>query len=44
MGKEFTYYSVFTCPVSKDQSTPENPPMMLPCGHVRCQMYYLCCQ
>ena len=38
LGNEFTYYSVFACPVSKDQSTPENPPMMLPCGHVLCQM------
>ena len=25
---------VFTCPVSKEGATPDNPPMMLPCGHV----------
>jgi hypothetical protein len=28
------FHSIFTCPVSKEQSTPENPPMMLLCGHV----------
>jgi hypothetical protein len=31
------YHSVFTCPVSKEQSTKENPPMMLVCGHVMCK-------
>jgi hypothetical protein len=28
------YHSVFTCPVSKEQSTNENPSMLLLCGHV----------
>ncbi|KAG8861220.1 hypothetical protein FRB96_003170 [Tulasnella sp. 330] len=28
------YHSVFACPVSKEQSTEKNPPMMLSCGHV----------
>lgn len=28
------YHSIFVCPVSKGQTTDENPPMMLPCGHV----------
>jgi hypothetical protein len=28
------YHSIFTCPVSKEQSTAENPPMRLVCGHV----------
>jgi hypothetical protein len=27
-------HQVFTCPVSKEGATPDNPPMMLPCGHV----------
>ncbi|KAG8907389.1 hypothetical protein FRB99_004414 [Tulasnella sp. 403] len=28
------YHSIFACPVSKEQSTDKNPPMMLTCGHV----------
>ncbi|KAI0064615.1 hypothetical protein BV25DRAFT_1881953 [Artomyces pyxidatus] len=31
---ENRYHSVFACPVSKDQSTEQNPPMMMSCGHV----------
>jgi len=31
---EFRFHSVFACPVSKEQSTEDNPPMMMPCGHV----------
>jgi hypothetical protein len=31
------YHSVFACPVSKEQGTEENPPMMMPCGHVLCK-------
>ncbi|GAA6006841.1 hypothetical protein JCM10207_009112 [Rhodosporidiobolus poonsookiae] len=30
----YRYHSVFACPVSKEQSTAQNPPMLLPCGHV----------
>lgn len=31
------FHSVFACPVSKEQATEENPPMMMPCGHVICK-------
>ncbi|KAF1812306.1 hypothetical protein P152DRAFT_458683 [Eremomyces bilateralis CBS 781.70] len=30
----YHFHSVFVCPVSKEQSTDSNPPMLLPCGHV----------
>jgi len=33
LGKEFVFNSVFACPVSREQSSADNPPMMLPCGH-----------
>lgn len=31
---ENRYHSIFACPVSKEQSTATNPPMMMTCGHV----------
>ncbi|KAF9005603.1 ubiquitin-protein ligase E3 [Cyathus striatus] len=31
---ENRYHSIFACPVSKEQSTETNPPMMMACGHV----------
>ncbi|KAK9688392.1 hypothetical protein K7432_014418 [Basidiobolus ranarum] len=31
------FHSVFACPVSKEQATEDNPPMMMPCGHVICK-------
>lgn len=31
---ESRYHSIFACPVSKEQATDVNPPMMLTCGHV----------
>ena len=37
LGPEFIYRSIFACPVSKEQSTPQNPPVLLPCGHVLCR-------
>ncbi|GAA5950746.1 hypothetical protein JCM3765_000595 [Sporobolomyces pararoseus] len=30
---QYRFHSIFTCPVSKEQSTEQNPPMLLPCGH-----------
>ena len=28
------FHSIFCCPILKELSTPQNPPMMIPCGHV----------
>ncbi|KAI5208309.1 hypothetical protein AUEXF2481DRAFT_6241 [Aureobasidium subglaciale EXF-2481] len=30
----YLFHSIFVCPVSKEQGTDANPPMMLPCGHI----------
>ncbi|KAI9172914.1 hypothetical protein H9P43_007045 [Blastocladiella emersonii ATCC 22665] len=30
------FHSIFTCPVSREQGTEDNPPKMLPCGHTIC--------
>lgn len=32
LGREFVFRSVFACPVAREQSTPDNPPTILPCG------------
>lgn len=32
--KEHTFHSVLTCPVSREMATPDNPPVLLQCGHV----------
>ncbi|CAM6088149.1 unnamed protein product [Calypogeia fissa] len=37
LDKEYQFHSIFACPVSRDQSTAENPPMLMPCGHVLCK-------
>ncbi|KAI8364988.1 CTLH/CRA C-terminal to lish motif domain-containing protein [Choanephora cucurbitarum] len=37
LSEELRYHSVFACPVSKEQATDTNPPMMMPCGHVVCK-------
>ncbi|KAJ8587972.1 hypothetical protein M405DRAFT_820476 [Rhizopogon salebrosus TDB-379] len=34
LAPENRYHSIFACPVSKEQSTEDNPPMMMTCGHV----------
>ncbi|KAI9719394.1 MAG: hypothetical protein M1812_003465 [Candelaria pacifica] len=33
----YQFHSIFVCPVSKEQTTDQNPPMMMPCGHVVAQ-------
>jgi hypothetical protein len=37
LGNEFQFHSIFACPVSKDQSSADNPPMLMPCCHVLCK-------
>ncbi|KAG0490769.1 hypothetical protein HPP92_007632 [Vanilla planifolia] len=34
LGREFQFHSVFVCPVLREQGSEENPPMLMPCGHV----------
>jgi E3 ubiquitin-protein transferase RMND5 len=34
LPEAFEYHSVFVCPVSRERSSPSNPPMLLVCGHV----------
>ncbi|XP_072958580.1 protein RMD5 homolog isoform X2 [Typha angustifolia] len=34
LGREFQFHSVFVCPVLREQGGNENPPMLMPCGHV----------
>lgn len=37
LGPDFVFHSIFACPVSKEQATPDNPAMLLPCGHMLCE-------
>ncbi|XP_073038602.1 protein RMD5 homolog isoform X1 [Primulina eburnea] len=37
LDRDFQYHSIFVCPVSRDQASDENPPMLLSCGHVLCK-------
>jgi hypothetical protein len=37
LGDEFAFSSVFACPVSREPSSRQNPPVLLPCGHVLCE-------
>ncbi|KAF7843059.1 protein RMD5-like protein [Senna tora] len=41
LGKEFQFHSFFVCPVSREQGSEENPPMLLPCLHVVCKQSIL---
>ncbi|KAL3423453.1 hypothetical protein PVAG01_05200 [Phlyctema vagabunda] len=34
LPKSMIFHAIFVCPVSKEQTTEQNPPMMMPCGHV----------
>ncbi|XP_059641612.1 protein RMD5 homolog [Cornus florida] len=37
LDREFQFHSIFVCPVSRDQASEDNPPMLLSCGHVLCK-------
>lgn len=37
LGREFQFHSIFVCPVSREQGSEENPPMLMPCFHVLCK-------
>mmetsp|Transcript_2254 Transcript_2254/g.5059 ORF Transcript_2254/g.5059 Transcript_2254/m.5059 type:complete len:392 (+) Transcript_2254:89-1264(+) len=41
LGPEFVFHSIFACPVSREQSSSLNPPMLLPCNHVLCEQSVL---
>ncbi len=34
LPESMLFHSIFVCPVSKEQTTADNPPMVIPCGHM----------
>lgn len=34
LPESMLFHNIFVCPVSKEQSTEDNPPMVIPCGHM----------
>ncbi|XP_071707078.1 protein RMD5 homolog [Rutidosis leptorrhynchoides] len=37
LGIDFQFHSIFVCPVTRDEASEDNPPMLMPCGHVLCK-------
>jgi len=37
LGPECQYHSIFVCPVSREQASRDNAPVMMQCGHVLCE-------
>ncbi|CAI5958321.1 unnamed protein product [Closterium sp. NIES-65] len=38
LPRAFHFHSIFACPVSREPASyPDNPPVLLPCGHVVCR-------
>ena len=37
LSRQFKFHSIFVCPVSREQASRDNPPMVLKCGHVICK-------
>ncbi|KAJ9159266.1 hypothetical protein P3X46_024783 [Hevea brasiliensis] len=37
LGREYQFHSIFVCPVSREQGSEDNPPMLMPCLHVLCK-------
>jgi hypothetical protein len=34
LGAAHRHHTVFCCPVTRQAAEPDNPPLLLPCGHV----------
>jgi hypothetical protein len=34
LQESLNFHSIFVCPISKEVSDPENPPVLLKCGHL----------